>query len=151
MSLGREDCPIVKVDGLIEKGKQFDLEIILPEDNRNIIYGVIKDCYREPVEDAVVQLVEIEHEYDQKERKPVSHTFTNRAGEFVFGPLCPDRNYEILFWANKVRHVKICKECEHQGSCLKGVHLDCDDNWDNCQENDTVINDHAACGCRDEN
>ena len=51
-------CPIVEVDGFIERGKQFDIEINLPEDERNVIYGVIKDCYREPVCDAVVKLVE---------------------------------------------------------------------------------------------
>ena len=51
----KKTCRDIKVDGFIEKGKQFDLEITLPEDNRNVIYGVIKDCYKEPVEDAVVQ------------------------------------------------------------------------------------------------
>ena len=51
----KKPCRDIKVDGFIEKGKQFDLEITLPEDNRNVIYGVIKDCYKEPVEDAVVE------------------------------------------------------------------------------------------------
>ena len=82
-------CPIVDVDGFLEKGKQFDLEIKLPEDNRNVIYGIIKDCYGDPVKDAVVKLIEV----DCKERKPVSHTFTDKEGEFVFGPLCPDKEY----------------------------------------------------------
>ena len=27
-------------------------------------------------------------------------------GEFVFGPLCPDRKYEIQVWVNRVKHVK---------------------------------------------
>ena len=44
MEFEKDFCPVVKVDGFIEKGKQFDLEINLPEDNRNVIYGVIKDC-----------------------------------------------------------------------------------------------------------
>jgi len=121
MDFEKEMNPIVKVDGFIEKGKQFDLEINLPEDRRNVVFGVIKDCFKEPVEDAVVKLIEV----DNYERKPVSHTFTNKDGEFVFGPLCPDKTYEILFWVNKVKHIKICKECQHQGKCLKGVHLEC--------------------------
>ena len=33
----------LEITGFIEKGKQFDLDITLPEDNRNVIYGVIKD------------------------------------------------------------------------------------------------------------
>jgi len=128
MDFEKEMCPIVKVDGFIEKGKQFDIEVTLPEDRRNVVFGVIKDCFKEPIEDAVVKLIEV----DNKERKPVSHTFTNKDGEFVFGPLCPDRTYEILFWVNKVKHVKICKETKRAGKCLKGVHLDCDDVKDDC-------------------
>ena len=50
-------CPLVDVEGVISNGKQFDLDITLPEDNRNVIYGVIKDCYKEPVKDAVVKLI----------------------------------------------------------------------------------------------
>ena len=125
MNFEKKDCPVVEVDGFIEKGKQFDLEITMPEDNRDVIYGVIKDCFREPVEDAVVKLVEICHEGGKKERKPVSHTFTDENGEFLFGPLCPDKNYEILFWVNRVKHVKICAETSRKGKCLKGVRLEC--------------------------
>ena len=126
MDFDKNDCPIVKVDGFIEKGKQFDVEINLPEDNRNVIFGVIKDCFKDPVEDAVVKLIEVSREYGKEERKPVSHTFTDKDGEFVFGPLCPDKEYEIQFWADRVKHVKICADCKHTGKCLKGVKLDCD-------------------------
>ena len=31
MDFNKEMCPIVKVDGFIEKGKQFDIDINLPE------------------------------------------------------------------------------------------------------------------------
>ena len=123
MEYDKNICPIVDVDGFLEKGKQFDLEINLPEDNRNVIYGIIKDCYGDPVKDAVVKLIEV----DGRERKPVSHTFTDKEGEFVFGPLCPDKEYEVQIWANKVRHYKICADLKHEGKCLKGVDLkDCD-------------------------
>ena len=62
----------------------------------------------------------------RKERKPVSHTFTDEDGEFVFGPLCPNRNYEIQFWANRVKHVKICKSCKpKKQKCLKGEKVEC--------------------------
>lgn len=118
----KNKCPNIKVDGFIEKGKQFDLEINLPEDNRNVIYGIVRDCYKEPIEDAVVKLIEV---VDDCDRNPVSHTFTDQNGEFVFGPLCPDKEYEVQIWVNRVKHYKICTEGKHNGKCLKGVKLEC--------------------------
>lgn len=123
MDFDKKLCPITDIDGFIEKGKQFDLEINLPEDNRNVIYGLVKDNYGDSVKDAVVKLIEV----CNNERKPVSHTFTDNEGEFVFGPLCPDKSYEVQIWANKVKHYKICADCKHEGKCLKGVDLgDCE-------------------------
>ncbi len=127
MDCDKSICPVVDIDGVIACGKQFDLDITLPEDNRNVIYGVIRDCYKEPVCDAVVKLIEVTCECGKEERKPVSHTFTDKNGEFVFGPLCPNRYYEIQIWVNKVDHVKVCAKCHHEGRCLKGVDMDCCD------------------------
>ena len=134
MELDKKICPIVDVDGFIAGGKQFDLEIVLPEDSRDVIYGVVKDCYQDPICNAVVKLIEVCGD----ERKPVSHTFTDKDGEFVFGPLCPDKYYEVQVWVNRVKHVKLCARCKHDGKCLKGVEMDqCDftmdrdkDKWD---------------------
>lgn len=134
MEIDKKTCPIIDVDGFIEKGKQFDLDIILPEDDRNVIYGIVKDCYQEPVCDAVVKLIEVCREYGKEERKPVSHTFTDKDGEFVFGPLCPDRHYEIEIWVNKVKHYKVCAMGNHEGKCLKGVDMDCCDIKDPCKD-----------------
>ena len=138
MELDKKCCPILDVDGVIAGGKQFDLDITLPEDNRNVIYGVIKDCYKEPICDAVVKLIEVCGD----ERKPVSHTFTDKEGEFVFGPLCPDKFYEINFWVDRVKHIKVCAKCEHEGKCLKGEKQDkCDcfvkeDKKDECKKDE---------------
>ena len=115
----------IKVDGFVEKGTQYDIEINMPEDNRDVIFGVIKDNYKEPIEDAVVKLIEVSYECGKEERKPVSHTFTDKDGEFVFGPLCPDKKYEIQIWGDKVKHCKQCIDCKKQGRCLKGVKLEC--------------------------
>ena len=116
---------IVDVDGVIETGKQFDLDLKLPEDKRNVVYGIVKDHCGNPVNDAVIKLVEV----CKDERKPVSHTFTDKEGEFVFGPLCPNKSYSIEIWVNKVKHVKICKTCEHAGKCLTGIELNCDKSY----------------------
>ena len=116
---------IVDIDGSIEHGKQFDLELKLPDDNRNVVYGLVKDNYGLPVCDAVVKLVEV----CDDDRKPVSHTFTDKEGEFVFGPLCPHKSYAIEIWANKVEHIKICKVCNKDKNCLKGIDLCCDKDY----------------------
>lgn len=127
MEFEKKICPVVNVDGVIADGKQFDVDITLPKDDRSVIYGVIKDCYKEPICDAVVKLIEVDYDHGKEERKPVSHTFTNKDGEFVFGPLCPNKFYEIKIWVNRVKHVKICAKCKHEGKCLKGMHVgDCD-------------------------
>ncbi len=134
---------IVDIDGHIENGKQFDLDIVLPEDNRGVIFGVLRDCYKEPIKDAVVKLIEVDFECGKAERKPVSHTFTDKEGEFVFGPLCPDKKYEIQIWVNRVKHVKVCSKCHREGKCLKGVDLKkCDcfigkkEDLEKCKEHD---------------
>lgn len=130
----KKPCQEIKVDGFIEKGKQFDLEINLSEDNRDVIFGIIRDCYKEPVEDAVIKLIEVSHDCGKEERKPVSHTFTDKDGEFVFGPLCPDKKYELQIWADKVRHCKQCIDCKRHGKCLKGVKLECRDFKPSCKD-----------------
>ena len=120
-------CPVIDIDGVIEKGKQYDIEITLPEDKRNVIYGVVLDDCKDPVENAVVKLIEVDYKMGKETRKPVSHTFTDEEGEFVFGPLCPDKEYAIQIWKDEVRHQKICAKCTHKGDCLKGKKMDgCD-------------------------
>ena len=125
MEYDKNVCPIVDIDGVIANGKQYDLDIKLPEDDRNVIYGIVKDKYGEPIDNAVVKLIEVIYDCGKEERRPVTHTFTDEEGEFVFGPLCPDKDYEIQLFANKVKHCKICTECKREGKCLKGVKLDC--------------------------
>ena len=136
MEFDKNVCPVLNVDGVMATGKQYDLEINLPEDNRTVIYGIIKDCYQEPVCDAVVKLVEVVCEHGMDERRPVSHTFTDKHGEFVFGPLCPGKEYAIDIWVNDVRHFKVCAECHHEGKCLKGECMDKCDFINKCEKFD---------------
>ena len=121
-------CPIIDIDGYIANGKQYDLDITLANDNRDVIYGIVRDCFKDPVKDAVVKLVEVDYNCGKKELKPVTHTFTDKYGQFVFGPLCANKFYEIEIWANRVKHSKICTTSKHHGKCLKGEKLDCDCN-----------------------
>lgn len=137
MEFNKDKYPVIDVEGVISSGKQYDIDITLPEDNRSVIYGIIKDAYDEPVRDAVVKLIEVDKDCGKEERKPVSHTFTDKEGEFVFGPLCANKFYEIQVWADNVKHKKICASCGHKGKCLKGVKLDCDkkEGFSRCEEN----------------
>lgn len=129
-------CPVLDVDGVISGGKQFDLDITLPEDNRDVIYGVVKNCFKEPVKDAVVKLVEVVCEHGKEERRPIGHTFTDKEGEFVFGPLCPGKEYALQIWVNDTKKIKICAKCHHEGKCLKG---------EKCDKCDCFINDCDKC------
>ena len=114
-------CPVIDVDGVIANGKQFDLDITLPKDGRDVIFGTIRNSYKEPVKDAVVKLIEVKCGKDgRKERLPISHTFTNDDGEFVFGPLCPDKEYAIDIWVNDVRHFKMFAKVDRDDDCLRG-------------------------------
>lgn len=134
MEYEKNVCPVLNVDGILATGKQFDLEITLPEDNRSVIYGVVRDCYHDPVSNAVVKLVEVVCECGKEERRPVSHTFTDDEGEFVFGPLCANKFYEIEIWVDFVRHCKICKKVERDTKCLKGIKLECKDHDKHCDK-----------------
>lgn len=123
-----DNCDKNKIDinGFIEDGKQFDIEVKVPEDKRSVVFGIVKDEYGDPICDAVVKLIEVEKMLGKEERKPVSHTFTNENGEFVFGPLCPDKNYDLQIWVNRVKHIKICHIAKpKKQDCLKGEKIEC--------------------------
>lgn len=120
MDCEKKKHPIVGIEGFAASGKQFDLDITIPEDNRDVIYGIVRDACKEPICDAVVKLIEVD-KHCKEDRKPVSHTFTDKYGEFVFGPLCHDKCYAIEIWANLVEHIKICAKCHREGKCLKGI------------------------------
>ena len=146
MEYEKNICPVLNVDGILATGKQFDLDITLPEDNRDVIYGVVKDCFQEPVDNAVIKLVEIVCEHGKEERRPIGHTFTDEEGEFVFGPLCPGKEYAIQIWVNNTKKIKICAKCHHEGKCLKGEkHDKCDCYIDDrkekcpCKEKETFL------------
>lgn len=70
-------CPDIDIDGNISGGRQFDLDITIPTDDRDFIYGVVRNCCKDPIKNAAVKLVEVVCEEGKKERKPIGHTFTD--------------------------------------------------------------------------
>ena len=130
MEFDKNVCPIVDIQGEAATGKQFDLDIIVPDDGRDVIYGVVRDCHKDPIKDAVVKLIEVDCR--TQERKPISHTFTDEYGQFVFGPLCSNRDYEVQIWVNRVKHVKVAGKMD---KCDKHFDKECKEEEKHNQEN----------------
>ena len=77
-------CPVVDINGQIANGKQFDLDITIPEDHRNVIYGVVKNCFKEPIEDAVVKLIEVDKKVaEKKESQFLTHLQINMVSLYL--------------------------------------------------------------------
>lgn len=101
-------------------GENEGLETIvkIPEDHRSVIHGIVKNNADMVVKDAVVKLFEITNSSDPYSLKPLTHTFTDDYGQFLFGPLAPNKKYLIKVWYNniKVRELVIKPE-EYDAEC----------------------------------
>ena len=78
---------------------------------------------------------------EKKKEDRYGHTFTDCEGEFVFGPLCPGKEYALQIWVNDTKKIKICAKCHHEGKCLKG---------DKCDKCDYYLEDKKECNKRSE-
>jgi hypothetical protein len=87
-----------------KENEQLELTVKLPKEPRSVIHGVVKDCDERPIKDAVVKLFEIVNPCDPCSLRPLTHAFTDECGQFIFGPLCPNKKYVIKVWHD---HVKI--------------------------------------------
>lgn len=95
---------LVKFEVCPKENEQLELTVRLPEESRSVIHGVVKDCKDKPIKDAVVKLFELINPCDPCSLKPITHTFTDECGQFIFGPVCPNKKYIIKVWHD---HVKI--------------------------------------------
>lgn len=86
------------------ENEQIQTVVNLPKENRSILYGIVKDHNCQIVKDAVVRLFEQQNPQDENSLDPISYTFTDRSGQFVFGPLIASRHYVVKV---SVNHVKI--------------------------------------------
>ena len=140
------------------ENEQIDAVIKVCEENRSVFYGVVLNECNEPVEDAVVKLLEVNKDGCLE---PKYHTFTDEDGQFLFGPLCPGIEYVIKVWIKheKSRMIVIhdddcnhvyadCDDCPHE-------YVDCDDcdqiHHNNCKCEDTHHHDKYNCTCNHEN
>jgi len=132
---------LAKFDFRIAPNQQFDATIKIPKDDRGAIHGLVVDECNKPIEDAVVKLYEVEGKWDCKKtdcRKlcPLTHTFTDECGHFLFGPLCANKSYCVKIWVNDVCVTKDFAECKRDCGCLKAKPCDCardNDKPDDCR------------------
>lgn len=97
---------LVKFNVCPKENEQIDAIVKVPKEPRSVIHGVVLDECNKPRKDAVVKLFkECKKEYTSLE--PITHTFTDENGQFLFGPLCPNVNYVIKVWINHINNKEI--------------------------------------------
>lgn len=118
--------------------EQIEAVVRCPEDNRSVVNGTVIDCSGRPVKDAVVKLFIIKDPCDPLSLCPVTHTFTDEYGQFLFGPLCPGKTYLVKVWYDNVRIRPIVLNTKDPSDyCLSCPVVDPD-----CGEHH-----HGGCGC----
>lgn len=90
---------LIKFEFIPGKNEMVEAKITLPEEPRSVLLGQVRDYRGHIVADAVVQLFEkCAHSL-----RPLSYTFTDEYGHFLFGPLCFDRSYVVKVWYDDVK------------------------------------------------
>lgn len=111
---------IVKFKFTPEENEQIEAVIKVAEEKRSVIHGLVVDCKNKPIKNAVVKLLLIKDTNCPHILHPLTHTFTDEYGQFLFGPLCPHKCYVIKVWYNdiKIRELIITPDhCDNE--CLK--------------------------------
>jgi hypothetical protein len=114
---------LVKFSIKPKENEQIDAIIKVPEERRSVIHGVVLGVDDKPVKDAVVKLFILKDPRDANSLCPISHTFTDDCGQFLFGPLCPNREYVIKVWYNAVKFTDLIVHPKCDDECLDGGHL----------------------------
>lgn len=109
-----------------EKNEQLDVVLKVPYEPRSAIQGVVKNHKNEVVKDAVVKLFK-EKCKDPYELEPITHTFTDEWGHFLFGPLEPNQKYVIKVWIEHIKNREVIIEPE-------GFYFDPDETEDKLDE-----------------
>lgn len=117
-----------------EENEQIEAIIKVPKEPRSMIHGVVKDHCNKVIKDAIVKLFKMGNPTNPKAMEPITHTFTDEHGQFMFGPLAPHEKYVIKVWINHVN--------------IREIVINADDHDDECDD------DHGSCnnqGHRDRN
>lgn len=120
---------LVKFNVTPGENEQIDAVIKVPKETRSVIHGVVLDECNKRQKDAVVKLFKVCNRNNNVVLEPITHTFTDEYGQFLFGPLCPHVKYVIKVWVNNVKTRELVikpEECERE--CIGDK--DCDHNHD---------------------
>lgn len=93
---------LIKIQSATYGNRYIDATIETGDDKRGVIYGRVIDKKNKPVCDAVVKLVILQDPSDPLSILPITHTFTDEYGQFLFGPLPPDKTYLIKIWYDDI-------------------------------------------------
>lgn len=80
------------------KNERIEAVVTIPKEQRSIVHGTVYDIDGQKIKDAVVRLFTCQDDI----LTPVSHTFSDADGEFIFGPLIADQSYIVKVYVNGV-------------------------------------------------
>lgn len=110
---------LIKFESSLRCSRHIEARIESNVDDRAVIYGVVIDKKDNPVKDAVIKLILLEDPNDYRSIIPLTHTFTDEYGQFLFGPLPPNKTYLIKIWHEDIYVRKIVvKPNEVKNSCI---------------------------------
>ncbi len=113
-----------------EENQQINAVARIHGENRSALIGTVVDECGRPVADAVVALYKLNDSCGVP--KAISHTFTDKYGQFIFGPLCPDNTYMLKIAKDIVNIEEVDLYCDcNEGRCLGS------DDDDDCECSDS--------------
>ena len=103
----------------IKPNEEIDLCIVLDEEKRAAIHGEVKFPNGKPVEGAVVKLFKKKESkgcFDTCDLEPVTFTFTDKCGQFLFG-VESEKDYVIKVFFYKPEKKKPHKKEDDKDKC----------------------------------
>lgn len=142
---------LVKYEFSPKENEQIEAVIKVPEEKRSVIHGVVIDCKNRPIRDAVVKLLEV-IPGNPCRMKPLTHTFTDSCGQFLFGPLHFNKKYALKVWYSdiKIRELIISPDCDEHCEDVHGDDCsdnECSDDYNDAENSDTYEVGHYDGHC----
>ena len=97
--------------------QQINAVAKIENEDRCAVLGTVVNNGGRAIADAVVVLLKVNDRCSIP--TPITHTFTDRYGQFAFGPLCPNSTYMLKIYKDDINVENINLICNCQvGSCL---------------------------------
>lgn len=115
------------------ENEQIDTIIKITEKPQSIIHGIVKDYNNQIIINASVSLYEYRYNFNEDSLISIDSTFTDKKGEFMFGPLCPNKDYLIKITTSSIKIRKLvinangCFECQEIDDCFDAIDVENND------------------------